>query len=82
MGQKSISLPQREADVSLYCLRASACGKTFYRAECCFSSKNASPLSEMPEVQRCLGTFQGCHVFLWLKLGPRNLDKILHWTAQ
>ena len=56
---RKASLLQREADVSVYWLMASACGKMFYRAGCCVSNKNASPLSEMPEVQRCLGIFQG-----------------------
>lgn len=82
MGQKSLSVPQPEADVSVYCLTASACGEIFYRAGCCVSNKNASRLSVMPEVQRCLGTFQGCHVFFWLKVIPRSLDKILHWTTR
>lgn len=78
---RKASLLQREADVSVYWLMASACGKMFYRAGCCVSNKNASPLSEMPEVQRCLGTFQRCRVFFWLKLIHRNLDKILYWTT-
>lgn len=75
---ENVSSLQLEAGVSVYCFIASASRKMFYRAGCCVSSKNASPISEMPEVQRCLVTFQGCHVFFWLKLMPRNLDKILH----